>query len=560
MIVVFHTSAKDIHLAFKNIELAKVLDGKVDFDCVLAADTLTPRTDELEEKCNEYFRSVSVLRFEPPFDNNWPAPANWCWQHVARHMMDLKQAWFWWEMDAVPLRSRWLQTLCDEYERANKGWMGHIVEGMGHMNGVGIYHPDTPAKAITAMITRKNPWDVAMRHDTIQHTHAANHLIAHCWNINGKGEITNRVDPDCHAATFKSWDDVERWVDFNCVIFHRAKDGTLHDLLIEHGGVQTVTPNVVSFTQPTTPDEPEIEAVVTQEPEDAQSWEPLKVGILYVTHEADLSWLTYSLASYEKYCKGFSSITVVVPEHQRAKFKLVEMIPKTTLKTFKEKSGKGFLQHEIAILEADKYVPPDTKYVLHLDPDCIWAKDTTPFHYFNGDALPDYVVRTYDSLKDDEKKVHSDCYQWRAAVQKALGYEPKWYTMCRHPTIFPIDLYDPLRVFITKAVGKSYSSFIMAQKNSFPQGFAEFPTMGAWAIEHAGNRFNWIDSSNGIAPKDRLRVYWSHGGLTQKLSKNKTAEDEIIEILRLSDGKCVRKFLESYGHSEATIRHICGEK
>ena len=169
---------------------------------------------------------------EPP-NKQWPYAPNFIFKTTANYIQEhFKGVWFWWEPDAIPLKRDWLTTLTQEMAKGNKPFMGHIVEGMGHMNGVGFY----PAK-LNLYYTYKNDqvtaaWDYEMTPQVIKQVHKANHLIQHIWNITAKGAHSNHSDGE--PLVFKSMDDVNKWIKKDAVLFHRSKNGSLAKVLFEN--------------------------------------------------------------------------------------------------------------------------------------------------------------------------------------------------------------------------------------------------------------------------------------------------------------------------------------
>ena len=162
----------------------------------------------------------------------------------------------------------------------------------------------------------------------------------------------------------------------------------------------------------------------------------------------------------------------------------------------------------------------DTTHVLHVDSDVIFKEPVTPGEYFDGNK-PIYVVRTYDSLIEqrDGQTVVSDCHQWKAPTAEQLGFEPEMYTMLRHPEGFPIEFYKKYRDHIAAIHGREFMDYMMEGKNSFPQNRMDFTAMGAFAHKAMHDAFTWIDISGGnhLAPRDKQKCYWSHGGATDHI-------------------------------------------
>ena len=535
-LVVIPFCKRDSKLASKNLEFWNKLTQNCKYDCLLSYDGATPEHEvlEIKENAERFFNRVWVTKYSA-VTGAWPRPQNIAFQNACRYVAYFFEGgntpWLWMEPDATPLRPDWLEILAAEYKLGGKPFMGHKVAGMGHMNGVGVYPPVVAAYSNNAMNATTSAFDVAMSADIMKgkHFHNANHIIQHHWTEDPATEM--KKWSNAGIVTFPTAESMLHRIDFRCAIHHRCKDGTLIDRLEEHyWGSGGTTEHCVPDHTANVNVEVDVVDQATAPPQEVPK--DLKVQIMISTYKKDLPWLKYCLKALKKYAHGFSGVTVVVPHKGNEVFlKVLKEGPKgTVIRTFDEVKDKGMLHHMVTIFEAEKYVPKGTTHVMHLDPDCIYHTHTTPLDYFS-DGKPHYVVRTYDSLKNSDGVV-SDCMQWRDVVAKALGRHPEWYTMCRHPTVFPIDLYPLLREHVAKVTGTPCDQFILSQKNEFPQTFAEFPTMGAWAMQEKPAWFFWIDASNGLAPRDRHKAYWSHGGLKQKMPSGKTAKEEIEVFLK----------------------------
>ena len=242
------------------------------------------------------------------------------------------------------------------------------------------------------------------------------------------------------------------------------------------------------------------------------------VHILIVTHAKDLPWLRYAMMLIEHHLTGFSGVTVAVPEHELHQF---IGLGKASVVPYPEVRGKGMLQHMAKMAEADELVPAGTAFVMHMDADCMFHTSSTPEDFFT-DGKPDYLFRPYHSLISVDplnpgSKVISDCYQWKTHTEQQLGFRCPDYTMTRHPTVFPIEFYKHYRDFLSFVHRQPYTDFFLSGRNEHPQDRMDFTAMGAWAKRYIGDRFNWIDVSAGSYPADRLKAYWSHGGITPEI-------------------------------------------
>lgn len=255
------------------------------------------------------------------------------------------------------------------------------------------------------------------------------------------------------------------------------------------------------------------------------------VWIIYVTFARDFHWLRYSLESVVKFTSGFSGVMVLVPTCDLQKFKEFERYSTSRLpvvfKDFLEYPGKGFVHHLAMKCYAD-VLCPDADFVLHMDPDCLFCKPTTPSDYFtNGN--PDLLIEPYDLLK----QYHTNRYNWKFVTQAAVGFDCEFETMCRHPAVHYAATYETTRRVVEANSKAPFIDFVLRQKNSFPQGFGEFNTLGAVVVKYAANRYNLInlgpDRQKAIEeikknpdlqighPEPRIIQMWSHGGVQRAI-------------------------------------------
>ena len=251
------------------------------------------------------------------------------------------------------------------------------------------------------------------------------------------------------------------------------------------------------------------------------------VEILIVTFSKDFEWLVWALTCARKHLSGFQGITIAHPIHESPKFNSLkdqDWGTRLRLHPYQEWLGKGFLQHEYKMACADEIVPQGTKYVLHMDADCMFKMATTPEHYFYNDK-PQYIYRTWESLSspdphDPTRKVVSDCIMWREPTSRQLGYESDVYTMCRHPTVFPIGFYPRYRAHLEKTHHMAADDYFRSgQSNAWPQDLMDLTAMGQFSWTYMRENFHWINCATEEYPKDRLLAFHSHSGLIPDVVK-----------------------------------------
>ena len=253
----------------------------------------------------------------------------------------------------------------------------------------------------------------------------------------------------------------------------------------------------------------------------------MRTAILYVTFARDLIWLDYSLQSLRKYGSGFSEVCVLVPTTDFDKFLKFEKTfsaPEcpVRVKSFLEHPGKGFVHHLAMKCYADAFVP-SADLVLHMDPDCLFHAPVTPESYLVK-GKPELVIEPYEALKD----YHPGRYNWKSVTEQALGFSCEYETMCRHPAVHHTWLYPRMRAYMERLHNTPFIDFVLKQKNSFPQGFGEFNTLGAFAIKNFPSEYHLIDrgtSRDAADPKPLLTQMWSYDGVVKNRQK-------IKEILR----------------------------
>lgn len=231
-IIVFNACDKDSQMQMKCFDWMQELDGKLNYDCIIAQDQTMNQliARQFMDKAVQTFAGVSHFIYERPAVIGWPQAPNWVFQTVARMVNEeVGRPWFWMEADMIPLGPRWIEKLFAEYARCGKPLMGSQLPGRGHLNGTAIYPSNFCEIAPHAMNAINIAWDWEMVLDTRDIQHDASHLMQHVWGItNGK--------PDLFAgetAVFRTIQDVRNWVSPLAVTFHRSKDGTLIDRLRE---------------------------------------------------------------------------------------------------------------------------------------------------------------------------------------------------------------------------------------------------------------------------------------------------------------------------------------
>jgi hypothetical protein len=429
----------------------------------------------------------------------------------------------WVEADTVPMHKGWYKAIAEEYAACGKKFLGDFVEQgeIHHMTGNAVYPPDwrtaAPSLADLPGVDPRCGWDSKCAHETLPQA-ARSKTIRQVWR------------PEVFTA--QNW---RKIVPEGTAIFHQDKNGTLIDVLAQEIGV------------PPVPGEAQI-CVSTYETDKAEMYRTSKtvpdprptIGarpaaysgtavdpteILIVTCRRDLEFLRYCLLSIDKYARGFTGVTIVVPKAEYALFKDFQFSGRNIkVHAFDEWPGRGMLHHEVQICRADEWCPSATA-ILHMDADCMFWRPVTPGDYQPG-GKPIIVRERYE----DCGKRNTNRLFWRAAVEQAVGFTPVYETMVRHPNVYLRTLYPKLRALVEEHTKQKFDDFVFSRQNAFPQGFAEFPTLGAVAIQFFPANYTMVDYDHGqdrrdcgithnqfqyIYRRDRdpLCELWSHGGI-----------------------------------------------
>lgn len=246
----------------------------------------------------------------------------------------------------------------------------------------------------------------------------------------------------------------------------------------------------------------------------------MKSEILIVTYAKDLEWLEYSLQCIQRFVTGFESVKIAVPTVDLKRFLPLESRYKTAdqkpilIKQYLEYPEKGMMNAQVMKLYAD-VLCPDADLIFHIDADCLFHAPVTPDDYL-CEGRPVLICTLFDGIPE-----HRAEHIWRNNAMRALGLPKEdvlYETMQRHPGVFKRELYPILRDWIERVHNTPFHQYVLEQKNDFPQGFAEFPTIGALAIhlDKINETKNYEVVVKGLNDdphphvKNKLTQLWSH--------------------------------------------------
>lgn len=223
--VVLPFCERDANLLLSNLNWQAEMAGRLPATAILHYDSTigTIVLASLETAANRAYESVVRSHHSKPPRPGWPAGPNWSFQAACKFMGASDAPWIWLEPDAVPLKPDWLSRLDQEYRTAQKPFMGTIIGGMGHMNGVGVYPPNVMTYAPGIFSCSDTPWDVWAQREIVPHVHRANHLIFHCRAV----QHGHCVDTHGSPPIFRNPADLANMTTSQMCVFHPSKDGSL---------------------------------------------------------------------------------------------------------------------------------------------------------------------------------------------------------------------------------------------------------------------------------------------------------------------------------------------
>lgn len=245
----------------------------------------------------------------------------------------------------------------------------------------------------------------------------------------------------------------------------------------------------------------------------------------------DLPWMEYAIRSMGRFCTGFSGVTILVASDEASRFLKFEGMTThdgkpVRIQAYPPHKDKPMLACMGELCFADEYCP-DADLVLHTDSDCVFKCPVTPDNYIS-DGKPDLLIRTYAWLK----QAGLPMYCWKAPTDAALGMNVRYETMARHPAVHWTGLYPAMRERIEKVHNKLFMHYVLGFPERFPWGFAEFPALGAWAMEWAPEAYHLVDVTGvseeeiGIKWKNTIHQGWTHFNMGNSEDVRKAIEQK----------------------------------
>ncbi len=230
----------------------------------------------------------------------------------------------------------------------------------------------------------------------------------------------------------------------------------------------------------------------------------MRTEIMIRSYVKDAQWLHYCLRSIRRFASGFGRTVVVYPDREDATMRpICTAYGADALPVPDPGPHLGALAQQVDKCLADVYCP-NADVIAHVDSDCVLTAPTTPETYLR-DGKPILARRAWADA--------AGAICWREPTRRALGWEPNWETMCRHPSLYTRGTYGMLRSHVEWTHGRSLRDYVLAQPSN---GFSEFNALGNYAAERMPDDYAILTMPQPLPPSN-LTQLWSFGAVTPEI-------------------------------------------
>lgn len=235
----------------------------------------------------------------------------------------------------------------------------------------------------------------------------------------------------------------------------------------------------------------------------------MQTQILILSYLHDKPWLHYCLRSIQKFARGFSGTTVVVPTDEASEFASMVAGFGMKLVTYQRDPRRSHwhLDAQCQKCHADEYCP-NADFVLHTDSDCIFSEPVTPEDYFL-DGKPVMVIEDYKRMPSSP---------WKPVTERIMGRPVQFEFMRRHPQVNPVGVYRHMREFLSQLHRMPFDLLVLSQKPDFPWGWTEHNIIGAFAYYTPAwhEKYEWWEVPKRPVPHEKLSQFWSLGPIDKE--------------------------------------------
>lgn len=227
----------------------------------------------------------------------------------------------------------------------------------------------------------------------------------------------------------------------------------------------------------------------------------MAIDIFLRTYAKDRTWAKYALQSLRKYATGFRQIIIGVPIGESQYLEGVEGEIVIEVKDHAD----GYLSQQYHKLTAYNY--SDADYIMMWDSDLLCKEEITPDDYMINGKPVIYKTRY-------EKAGTAIC--WKEITEKALKTNVGWEFMRRHPNLYHRETLKNFSLYMQLLHNKTLEEYIMEQPY---RKFSEFNALNAYCEMFESDKYVFIDTESIEMPPEKLRQFWSHGGISKSMGE-----------------------------------------
>ena len=219
------------------------------------------------------------------------------------------------------------------------------------------------------------------------------------------------------------------------------------------------------------------------------------VDLIIRTYYKDIPWLEHSLRSIHKHVTGYRNIIIAIPNDNLLKHLTIEKVVRV------EDLADGYIGQQFTKLTAHQYTDADA--IVFWDSDVIACEPIDVSEYF-VDGKP-IIYKTLFELTQTP---------WQQPTEKAVGFDVEYEYMRRMPLTYLTSTLKETCDHIELVHGVTLKNYLNSRPN---RAFSEFNAIGAYADKFENERYTFIDTETVDMPKNKVRQFWSWGGITKEV-------------------------------------------
>jgi hypothetical protein len=221
----------------------------------------------------------------------------------------------------------------------------------------------------------------------------------------------------------------------------------------------------------------------------------MTVDIFIRTYHADVKWLEHSLRSIHKHVTGYRNIIVAIPNAKLLSHLTAEKVVQV------EDLTDGYIGQQFTKLTAYQYTDADA------------------IIFWDSDVIATEPVDVSEWVKDGKPIIYKTLFEltqtpWKSITEDAVGFEVEYEYMRRMPLTYLTSTLKETCEHIELVHGSNLKRYLNSRPN---RAFSEFNAIGAYADKFENEKYIFIDTETVSMPKNKVRQFWSWGGLTDEV-------------------------------------------